>query len=102
MFEYVETFTIHLELGDNVPDDTILAAPKTATVTIKDKGNTISFESSSYVTNEATKQFSEVRLVADQPFAETTEVTVFFKEGTADSKCSHFHSTLCIACIRTH
>ena len=38
MFEYVETFTIHLELGDNVPDDTILAAPKTATVTIKDKG----------------------------------------------------------------
>ena len=39
-------------------------------------GNTVGFEESSYTTDESVGQFTQVRLAADQSFAEVTEVEV--------------------------
>ena len=51
-------------------------------------GNVIRFERESYRTTESVGNFTEVRLVADQPFAEDTNVSISFKNLTATGVCS--------------
>ena len=63
-------------------------------------GNAIRFENESYRTTESVGNFTEVRLVADQPFAENTSVNISFEDISATGVCSllatitiaHFHS----------
>ena len=45
--------------------------------------NAIRFEKESYRTTESVGNFTEVRLVADQPFAEDTNVTISFEDISA-------------------
>ena len=51
-------------------------------------GNTIRFEKASYRTTESVGNFTDVRLVADQPFAEDTSVSISSEDITAISVCS--------------
>ena len=51
-------------------------------------GNTIRFENGNYRTNESVGDFTEVRLVADQPFAEDTRVNISFEDINATGQCN--------------
>ena len=51
-------------------------------------GNTIRFENGNYRTNESVGDFTGVRLVADQPFAEDTNVSISFQDINATGQCS--------------
>ena len=51
-------------------------------------GNAIRFERESYCTTESVGNFTEVRLVADQPFAEDTDVSISFEDISATGVCS--------------
>ena len=51
-------------------------------------GNAIRYEKESYRTTESVGTFTEVRLVADQPFAEDTSVTISFEDISAEGVCS--------------
>ena len=51
-------------------------------------GNAIRFEKESYRTTESVGDFTEVRLVADQPFAEDTSVSISFEDDSAIGVCS--------------
>ena len=46
-------------------------------------GNTIRFENENYRTDESVGNFTEVRLVADQPFAKDGNVTISFEDISA-------------------
>ena len=51
-------------------------------------GNVIRFEKESYHTTESVGDFTEVRLVADQPFAEDTNVSISFEDIPPTGVCS--------------
>ena len=51
-------------------------------------GNAVRFEEESYRTTESVGDFTEVRLVADQPFAEDTSVNISFEDISATGECS--------------
>ena len=51
-------------------------------------GNAIRFEKESYRTTESVGDFTEVRLVADQPFAEDTNVSITFEDIPPTGVCS--------------
>ena len=46
-------------------------------------GNAIRFEKESYRTTESVGNFTELRLVANQPFAEDTSVSISFEDISA-------------------
>ena len=54
-------------------------------------GNAVAFESATYSTSESVGNFEEVRLVASQPFAKDTDVTISFADITATGEvhCTH-------------
>ena len=49
---------------------------------------TIRFENGNYRTNESVGDFTEVRLVTDQPFAKDTRVNISFEDGSATGQCN--------------
>ena len=51
-------------------------------------GNVIRFERESYRTTESVGDFTEVRLVADKPFAEDTSVNISFEDISATGVCN--------------
>ena len=59
-------------------------------------GNTVGFEELSYTADESVGQFTQVRLAADQPFAEATEVEVHFEHGTANGMTENITYFMCI------
>ena len=58
-------------------------------LSVYDSGNTIRFENGNYRTDESVGNFTGVRLVADQPFAEETNVTISFEDiNGATGQCN--------------
>ena len=64
-------------------------------------GNKIKFEKEAYMAEESVGDFTEVRLVADQPFAEDTSFPMSFKDITAKGQYSRFtlYYFLCIVTL---
>ena len=63
--------------------------------------NTIKFEREAYTAKESVGDFTEVRLVADQPFAEDTSVSISFEDISANSQCSRLHASATISVMDT-
>ena len=59
-------------------------------------GNKIKFENETYMAEESVGNFTEVRLVVDQPFAEDTSVIISYENISATGQCSTIHTIISI------
>ena len=48
------------------------------------------------MTDESVGNFTEVRLVADQPFAKDTSVSISFEDISATGQCSRLHTIISV------
>ena len=59
-------------------------------------GNKIKFEKEAYCVEESVGNFTEIRLVADQPFAKDTSVSISFEDISATGQCSMIHAIISV------